>query len=62
MSATVAYNYCSLLWGGQYAGYSTLPETAFLYAIPFAIGIVICVILAIVFRRKENKYSGRIWI
>ena len=52
MCAVVAYNYCDLLWGGQYAGYSAPASTAFVYAIPFVIGIIVCVVLAIVFRRK----------
>ena len=54
MCAVVAYFYCDLLWGRQYAGYSAPPSTAFVYAIPFAIGIVICVVLALVFRKKDN--------
>ena len=52
MCAVVAYNYCDMLWGGQYAGYSAPASTAFVYAIPFVIGIIVCVVLAIVFRRK----------
>ena len=52
MCAVVAYNYCDMLWGGQYAGYSAPAGTAFVYAIPFVIGIIVCVVLAIVFRRK----------
>ena len=55
MCAVVAYNYCDLLWGGQYAGYSAPTSTAFLYAIPFAIGIVLCVALAIVLGKKAAK-------
>ena len=52
MCAVVSYNYCDLLWGRQYAGYSAPASTAFVYAIPFVIGIIVCVVLAIVFRRK----------
>ena len=52
MCAVVAYNYCDLLLGTQYAGYSAPASTAFVYAIPFVIGIIVCVVLAIVFRRK----------
>lgn len=55
MCAVVAYNYCDLLWGAQYAGYSAPASTAFLYAIPFAVGIVTCIILAKVFHKKANK-------
>ena len=55
MCAVVAYGYCDLLWGGRYAGYSAPPSAAFVYAIPFAIGIVISVVLALVFRKKSTK-------
>ena len=30
MCAVIAYNYCNLLWGIKYAGYSAPAETAFL--------------------------------
>lgn len=55
MCAVVAYNYCNLLWGNQYAGYSAPTSTAFVYAIPYAIGIIVSVALAIVFRKKATK-------
>ena len=56
MCAVVAYNYCDLLWGGQYAGYSAPASTAFVYVIPYAIGIIVSVVLAIIFRtQKRNK-------
>lgn len=58
MCARVAYDYCNLLWGGKYALYSAPPNAAFLTAIPYVIGIVICVILALIFRKKSlsNKF------
>lgn len=52
MCAVVAYNYCKLTFGAQYAGYSAPASTAFLLAIPYLAGIVICIILAFVFHRK----------
>lgn len=52
MCAVVAYNYCDMLWGGQYAGYSAPASTAFLFAIPFVIGIIVCGVLALTFRKK----------
>ena len=56
MCAVVAYNYCALQWGGQYAGYSAPASTAFLYFIPYGLGIIFCIILARVFYKKqENK-------
>jgi TRAP-type C4-dicarboxylate transport system permease small subunit len=57
MCAVVAYNYCSLGWGAQYAGYSAPPGTAFVLAIPYAAGIVILIVLAIIFNRKAGKKS-----
>ena len=35
MCAVVAYNYCDMMWGIKYAGYSAPVSTAFLVAIPF---------------------------
>ena len=52
MCAVVAYNYCNLTLGVQYAGYSAPASTAFLFAIPYLAGIIICIILALVFRKK----------
>ncbi len=54
MCAVAAYNYCDLLWGAEYAGYSAPAKTAFLYAIPYGIGIAVCIVLAIVFHRKSK--------
>ena len=56
MCAIVAsYNYCDLLWGGKYAGYSAPASTAFIYAIPFAISIIVCIALAIICWKKAVK-------
>ena len=55
MCAVVAYNYCDLQWGGQYAGYSAPSSVAFVYCIPYGIGIIICVILAWLFNKKHKK-------
>ena len=52
LCAVVAYNYCDMLWGIRCAGYSAPASTAFLTGIPFAAGLVLCIILALVFRRK----------
>ena len=54
MCAVVAYNAGILYLGGKYGMYSAPTWVAFLYAIPFAIGIVVCVIVAVVLRRKEK--------
>lgn len=55
MCATVAYDYCTLQWGGRYAGYSAPASVAFLYLIPYGAGIIICAALAWFFRRKYRK-------
>lgn len=54
MCAVIAYHYCEIQWGIQYAGYSTPASVAFLYAIPYGIGIVICIIISIILRKKGN--------
>ena len=55
MCAIVAYNYCDLQWGGKYAGYSAPASTAFIYAIPFALGIIVSIVLAIICGKKAAK-------
>ena len=52
MCAVVAYNYCYMMWGIKYAGYSAPVSTAFLVAIPFAIAIVVCVVIALYFKKR----------
>ena len=52
MCFVVAYNYRDMLCGIEHAGYSAPASTAFLYAIPFVVGIVVCAILAVRFRKK----------
>ena len=54
MCAVVAYNYCNIKWGIEYQGFSASTNTAFLMALPFLIGIVICIALALVFHKKTN--------
>ena len=55
MCATVAYNYCDMLWGIRYGCYSAPANVAFLYVIPYAAGIAICVILAWFFHTRHRK-------
>ena len=52
MCFVVAYNYRSMLCGIEHAGFSAPASIAFLYAIPFAIAIIVCVVLAIRFYKK----------
>lgn len=59
MCTVVAYNYCALQWGGKYAGYSAPASTAFIYAIPFALGIIVSIVLAIICGKKAIKADRR---
>ena len=52
MCAVVAYGYSNLQWGEKYAGYSTPANVAFLYVIPYGIGIIVCIVVAMIFRNK----------
>ena len=54
MCAVVAYNFCDMQWGIKYAGYSAPANTAFLYAIPYGIGIIVCIIIAVVLKKKTR--------
>ena len=52
MCFVVAYNYRSMLCGIEHAGFSAPASIAFLYAIPFVVGIIVCIALAVRFRKK----------
>ena len=52
MCFLVAFIYRDMLCGIEHAGYSAPLGIAFLYSIPFLVGIAVCVILAIRFRKK----------
>ena len=56
MCAVVAYNAGILYMGGKYGMYSAPVWVAFLYAIPFAIGIAVCVTVAAVLRKKSSRF------
>lgn len=52
MCAVVAYNYYGMLWGIKYEGYSAPANVAFYLAIPYILGIVVCVVLMLFFKKK----------
>ena len=54
MCAVVAYNYCDMAWGIRYAGYSAPASTAFILAIPYGIGIAVCILLAVLLKKKNT--------
>ncbi|MBQ9959117.1 MAG: hypothetical protein IJP01_02055 [Oscillospiraceae bacterium] len=52
MCAAVAYSYCELLWCGRYGLCSAPASTAFLLALPFWAGILLCAVPAICLYRR----------
>lgn len=52
--AVVAYNYCNMEWQIKVGGTSAPANIAYLYAIPFVIGIVLCLIGAFYFKKKSR--------
>ena len=54
MCAVVAYSCCDMVWGIRYAGYSAPAWTAFLLAIPYGIGIAVCILLAVLLKKKNT--------
>ncbi len=55
MCAHVAYLYRAMLCGIEHMGYSAPASTAFLYAIPYAIGIAGCLVVGFVLMKKAKK-------
>lgn len=54
MCTEVAFNYASMLCTIEHKGFSAPANTAFIFAIPYGIGIIICVTLALVFNKKAR--------
>ena len=54
MCGVVGFNYGKMAWGVENAGYSAPASTALLLSIPYLIGIIVCVVLALVFRKKKQ--------
>ena len=52
MCFVVAYAYRDILCAIEHAGFSAPASIAFFYSIPFVIGIIVCAILALYFRKK----------
>ena len=52
MCFVVAYQYRDMLCGIEHAGYSAPASTAFFSAVPFLLGISVCLVLAIKIRKK----------
>ena len=58
MCAAVAFAYRGMLCGVEHMGFSAPADTAFLYAVPFGIGIMFCCLLAWVFHKKSKSKRG----
>ena len=54
MCFVVAYNYRDMLCGIEHMGFSAPASMAFIYALPFLIGILICIFLSIGFHKKSK--------
>ncbi|MBR6634633.1 MAG: hypothetical protein IKL41_03290 [Clostridia bacterium] len=54
MCFVVAYNYRDMLCSIEHGGYSAPASMAFIYAVPFLIGIAVCVVLSIRFYKKSK--------
>lgn len=55
MCAVVAYSYRGMLCEIEHGSASAPASVAFLYAIPFAIGIILCITITIIFSKKVNR-------
>ena len=49
----VAFNYANMLCMIEHGGFSAPASTAFILAIPYYIGIVVCIVLSVVFHKKS---------
>ena len=52
--AVVAYSYGVMKAGVKYGGYSAPAYSVFLYAIPFLIGIILCIALSVYFDKHKK--------
>ncbi len=59
MCAVVAFNYANMLCGIEHSGFSAPASTAYYLAIPYAIGIAICVIIAIILEMRIRKKGDK---
>lgn len=55
MCAVVAYNYRGMLCNIKHSGASAPAYVALFLIVPYAIGIIICITLAVIFAKKANR-------
>ena len=51
---SISFNYAGMLCGIEHNGFSAPANTAFYLAIPYYVGIAICVVLVLVFNKKSQ--------
>lgn len=54
MCTVTAYNYRDMLCGIAHSGYSAPAEVAFLTAIPYLVGALLCLLIGIILRKKAG--------
>ena len=54
MCAVVAFGYRDMLCGIEHSCYSAPASVAFLYAIPFGIGIAVCSLVAYILHKRSS--------
>ena len=55
MCAIVGVNYGKMVWGIENAGYSAPSVVSFIWAIPFVIAIVACLVFSVFMRKKDKR-------
>jgi len=56
MCIHVAFAYCDMLWGIEYLEYSAPAYVVFFLLIPYLVGIVVTLIIALIFWKKAKKH------
>lgn len=54
MCAVVGFKYCDMLWRIRTQGASAPASVALLYAIPFAIAVAVCIVVALRLNKREG--------
>ena len=58
MCLHIAYEYCNMLWGIEYLGYSAPASTAFFLAISYLAGIIISLTTALALWKKAKRTTS----
>ncbi len=55
MFLVLGYAYCNIYWQGKIGNTSAPASVAILYAIPFLLGICVCIVFSVVFWKKQKQ-------